>query len=294
MTPELTASYAHCRRIVRRSASSFYYSFLLLPRDQRWSMCALYAFLRRTDDLVDDQGTVEERRAAIRNWRATLHRAVAGTYDDPMLPALGHTLRAFDIPSEYLEAVIDGVEMDLTPPHYETFEQLEQYCQRVASAVGLACLRIWGCRAPQAEQLARQCGIAFQMTNILRDLKEDAARGRLYLPREDLTRFGYSPEQLSQGVLNEPLANLLAFEIQRTEQLYAEAAALETWLAPDARRAFGSMYGVYHALLEEIKRQGTAVLLTRVRLSRWRKMRIATQWLLTRRGHRSPAGVTRP
>ena len=140
-------------------------------------------------------------------------------------------------------------------------------------------MRIWGCDHSRAEEPARQCGVAFQMTNILRDLKEDAARGRIYLPREDLARFNYTPEDLRAGVRDDRFRRLMRFEIERTERLYDEAARLEPLLESDGRRVFGSMVSVYRALLDEIKRLDGDVLTTRVRLSRWRKMRIASRWL---------------
>lgn len=275
----LPASYTHCQRIARRSASSFYYSFLLLPKHKRLAMCALYSFLRRTDDLGDSSATVEERRGALESWRRSLVDATRGEHDDPLLPALADTIENFQVPIEYLHAVIDGVEMDLEPVLYDTFDQLQRYCYRVASAVGLSCLRIWGCDYSRAEQPARQCGVAFQMTNILRDLKEDAAQGRIYLPREDLARFDYTPEDLRAGVRDDRFRRLMRFEIERTERLYDEAARLEPLLESDGRRVFGSMVSVYRALLDEIKRLDGDVLTTRVRLSRWRKMRIASRWL---------------
>lgn len=293
MSNDLPASYTHCQRIARRSASSFYYSFLLLPKHKRLAMCALYAFLRRTDDLGDSSDSVAERRRALENWRQSLVDSQRGDYDDPLLPALADTLKTFEVPLAHLHAVIDGVEMDLEPLVYETFEQLQTYCDRVASSVGLACLRIWGCRSEQAEQPARQCGVAFQMTNILRDLKEDAARNRVYLPQEDLRRFDYTIADLRAGARDERFRQLMRFQIDRTEKLYTEAAELERWLEPDGQRVFGSMVAVYRALLGEIKRLDGDVLSTRVRLSRWRKMRIVSRWMF-RPAPESDAGVGAP
>ena len=290
MNKGLEASYRHCQQVARRSASSFYYSFLLLPKPKRMAMCALYAFLRRTDDLGDSSASAAERRAALETWRAALARSTNGEYDDPLLPALSDTIDAFDVPIEHLESVIDGVEMDLEPRRYDTFEQLEQYCHRVASAVGLACLRIWGCNGG-AEEPARRWGVAFQMTNILRDLKEDAARHRIYLPREDFERFRYTADDLRAGVRDERFRQLMRFEIDRTERLYAEGARLEAALSPDGQRIFGSMVAVYRALLDEIKRLDGDVLTTRVRLTSWRKMRIATRWLLRGTGVEGASGV---
>ncbi|HEX3726526.1 MAG TPA: phytoene/squalene synthase family protein [Pirellulales bacterium] len=292
---ELASSYAHCQRIARTSGSSFYYSFLLLPKRQRLAMCALYAFLRRTDDLGDSLEPVERRRQALAAWRRSFEAAMTGRADDPLLPALADTVKSFHIPREHLAAAIDGVEMDLDVRRYETFDELQNYCDRVASAVGWACLCVWGCYRTEARRPARQCGLAFQMTNILRDLKEDAARDRVYLPREDLDRFDYSDAELLDGVCDERFRRLMRFEIERTERLYAEAAELEHWLDGDGRRVFGSMMAMYRALLAEIKRLDGDVLSMRVRLGGWRKMRIAARWFLLRPPlPRAAAGVSLP
>jgi 15-cis-phytoene synthase len=292
---DLTESYAYCRRVARRSGSSFYYSFLLLPRPERRAMCALYAFLRRTDDLSDSDEAVEQRRTALAAWRRALLEAVERqTTNDPVLRAVAHTMTTFRVPIEHLTAAIDGVEMDLDIHRYDTFKQLEGYCQLVASAVGLACLRIWGCERPEAVEPARRCGVAFQMTNILRDLKEDAARGRVYLPRADMERFDYTAEDLLAGVCDERFRALMHFEIDRTERLYLQAEELERWLAPQRRRVFGSMMAMYHTLLAEIKRLDGDVLSYRVRLGGWQKMRIAARWLLLPSPARAAAGIGLP
>ncbi len=285
MTSMLAGSYAHCRRIARRSASNFYYSFLLLPKPKRMAMCALYAFLRRTDDLGDgdhlgQEAGVSTRRAALDAWRQALLRAMEGRFDDPLLPALADTVQTFGVSIDHLQDVIDGVAMDLEPRTYATFDELRQYCHRVASAVGLACLRIWGCQPRWNESAAKDCGVAFQMTNILRDLKEDLARGRIYLPLEDFQRFDYTVDDLRAGVRDERFRRLMRFQIERTERLYHEGAKIESWLEPDGLRVFGSMMTVYRALLDEMKRLDGDVLSTRVRIGSWRRMRIATQWFL--------------
>lgn len=294
MNAELAASYADCRRVARRSGSSFYYSFLLLSKRKRQAMCALYAFLRRTDDLVDGESQIDGKREALANWRASLLAALKGRFDDPLLPALADVAHSYTIPAEYLTAAIDGAEMDLARVRYETYEQLERYCELVASMVGLACLRIWGCHEPDAEGPARSCGLAFQMTNILRDLGEDAARGRVYLPQEDLDRFGYTVDDLRAGVRDERFRRLMRFEIDRNERLYAGGAQLVRWLGPTERRVFGSMTAVYRGLLAEIKRRDGDVFTRRVRLSNWRKMRIATRFLLFRPALVPAAGAVAP
>ena len=211
-------------------------------------MEALYAFMRHTDDLADDLAPDRPRRDALAAWRAELEHALGGggqrTRRDAgdnrvSLPALADAVRRFGIPHEQLRAVIDGVEMDLDRHRYETFDELQQYCQRVASAVGLACIHVWGFRGPEAFEPARKAGIALQVTNILRDLKEDAAAGRVYLPLEDLRDCGYSVEDLLAGVVNEPFFRLMRLEIDRAEQFYRDGAELMDWLEPEAGASSG-------------------------------------------------------
>lgn len=279
MTAELNASYALCRQVARRAAKNFYYTFLLLPRDKRRAMCALYAFLRRTDDLGDNPQPADVRREALARWRESLDGAMQGRFDHPLLPALADTVARYAIPPQYLFDTIDGVEMDIDGRQYETFDELEQYCYRVASVVGLACIHVWGFRGDEAFEPARKCGLAFQLTNILRDLKEDAEQGRVYLPREDLDRFGYSVDGLRSGVRDARFRALMRFEIARAEALYREGRELQRWLEPDGLPVFGAMVSTYQALLEEIKRRDGDVFTNRVRLSPWRKLSIAARWL---------------
>lgn len=278
MTNQLAVSYALCRRMAKQSASSFYYSFLLLPRAKRTAMCALYAFLRYTDDLGDSAETTGARRSALARWREALAAASNGEFEHPILPALKDTINRFSIPLNYLHAVIDGVETDLAAVRFATFAELEQYCRRVASAVGMACIHIWGFRAPEALVPADHCGMAFQLTNILRDLKEDAARDRVYLPAEDLERFGYSVADLKRGIADSRFRALLDFEIARAERYYAEAWHLLEWLDPDGKRIYSAMLSTYHGLLQRIKRGD--VLSRRVSVSAWQRMRIALGTLL--------------
>lgn len=291
-------SYAACRRMSRRAGSSFYRCFWLLPPEKRRAMDALYAFLRHTDDLGDEPGPVEPRRRSLARWRAALALALADDSatagssqnapspngDEPLgltlLPALAHTVRQYHVPPDALEAVIDGVEMDLDISRYQTFAELEAYCHRVASAVGMACIHIWGFSGPEAFTPARQCGVAYQLTNILRDLREDGRAGRVYLPLEDLRRYDYAVEDLMAGVVDQRWLALMDFQIQRARQLYQEGAALSRFLTPEGRRVFGMMTATYRLLLEEIARRKTEVLARRIRLSRWQKLRIAARWML--------------
>jgi len=290
MNRDVDASYAYCRQMARRAHSSFYLSFFLLPRVKRRSMCALYAFLRHTDDLADSDQPIEQRQQALAAWREALHDAMQGRFDSPLLPALADTVRRYGIPGQYLSDVIDGVEMDLQIRRYETFHELQRYCYRVASAVGLACIHIWGFTDRAAFQPAERCGLAFQLTNILRDLKEDAARDRVYLPLEDLRRFDYGPEDLLSGVCDERFLELMRYEIERAERLYGEAEPLKDHLQSDGHRIFSAMVGTYRGMLDQIRRRPAEVLRRRVSLRRPTRLWIAARSLFLRR----PADVGDP
>jgi phytoene synthase len=201
-------SFAACREITRRANSSFPLAFRLLPPHKRRAMSALYAFSRLTDDLTDEPGEAAVQRAKLARWRAAIADALAGRSTHPIHPALHDTVARFAIPPRLLFDIIDGVETDLEPVRFATFADLYPYCYRVASAVGLACVRVWGLRAgatwEEADGPAEAAGVAFQLTNILRDLGEDAARGRVYLPTEELERFGCEPGLLLSKAATSP------------------------------------------------------------------------------------------
>ncbi len=277
MNVSLDYSYRHCQQLARSTASNFYYAFLLLPREKRRAMCALYAFLRCTDDIGDSPAPTEKRRALLADWRRSLDAALMGQFDSPLFPALADCIARFDIPPRYLHSAIDGMEMDLETKRYSTFEELRSYCYCVASSVGLSCIHIWGFRDPAALVPAEQAGVAFQLTNILRDLKEDAQRDRIYLPLEDLYRFHYSEEELLRGDRNGRFRQLIDFEIERTAALYEASRQLEQWLHPDGIGVFRAMSGIYRALLDEIRRREGDVFSRRVRLSPYRKLWIAAR-----------------
>src|SRR5262249_52548250 len=205
------------------------------------AMCALYAFLRVADDLTDGPEEPAAKRRALVRWRDSLGPALGGDYSHPLHPALHHTFLVHPVPHTYVEAVLDGVAIDLGPVVYRTFPELERYCYHVASAVGLACIHIWGFRGDRALPYAEKAGIAFQLTNILRDLGEDAARGRIYLPREDLERFGYSEDQLRRGARTDQFRALMGFEVGRAHAFYEEAMPLAGLLAPPGRAVFWVM-----------------------------------------------------
>ena len=279
----LKASYRFCGEVARREAKNFYYSFLLLPPARRRSMCALYAFLRRTDDLADEPGEPEVKRRALDRWRADLDRVLAGGDGDwPGFPALVDMVRRHALPPRHLHEVIDGVVMDLEPRPFATFEDLYAYCYRVASAVGLSCIHIWGFHSDggRAETLAESCGIALQLTNILRDVREDARLGRIYLPVEDLERFGVSAEELTASHPSARLRALLEFEGRRAYDYYGKGAPLVRLVAPVGRPVLRTIVGIYRSLLDEIARRDYDVLAGRVALAPWRKAAIMARSLV--------------
>jgi phytoene synthase len=280
----LRRSYGYCERLSRRQAGNFYPAFRVLPGPQRQAMCALYAFLRIADDLSDEPGEPADKRRALAGWRQGLDRALRGDYGHALHSALHDTVVRYAIPREYLEAALDGVEMDLAPVRYPTFADLRLYCYRVASAVGLACIHVWGFTGEQARAHAESAGIAFQLTNILRDLGEDAGRGRVYLPAEDLERFGYDPERLRRGERDEHFRALMRFQVERARGFYEAGWQLLPLLRPAGRAVFLVMARTYRGLLDAIERRDYDVFSSRVRLSRWRKLWLAARALPVRWG----------
>jgi phytoene synthase len=273
----LKESYAWCERVARRQAGNFYHAFRLLPTAQRRAMCALYAFMRVADDLTDGPEAAAEKSLALAEWRRQLDAALAGAYSHRLHPAFHHTIEQYGIPRRYLDDVLDGVGMDLVTDRYDTFADLYRYCYRVASAVGLACIHIWGFREERAKSYAESAGIALQLTNILRDLGEDAARGRVYLPREDLERFGYSVADLEQGRRDERFRALMRFQVERACGYYEAATPLADLLDPAGKAVFLVMLRTYRGLLEAIVRCDYDVFRRRVRLSRLHKLWLAAQ-----------------
>ncbi len=270
-------SYSYCQSLARRTGRNFYFSFLTLPRRLFRDMCVLYAFMRHTDDLGDSgERSVPERRTALEDWRAALEAALQGQPSDSrILPALADVTLRHGIPSEYLHDVISGVESDLSPRKFQTFPELSQYCYQVAGAVGLCCIHIWGFRGEEARARAIDCGLAFQLTNILRDLGEDAHMGRVYLPQDELQRFGYTEDDLRNGVQDERFRALMQFQVAQARQYYASAAELHHFVSPAGRPVFSAMFRIYSALLGEIEKRNYDVFTRRIRVSSPRKLAIA-------------------
>jgi 15-cis-phytoene synthase len=273
----LEESYAFCERVARTQAKNFYYSFLLLSRPQRQAMCAIYAFMRYCDDLSDADG-VSDRAGAIARWQSDLDSALAGRPPQHLLwPAFSDAVARYRIPHEYFRAMIRGVSSDLQARHIQTFEELYDYCYHVASVVGLTIVHIFGFDDPRALQLAERCGVAFQLTNILRDVREDAEHGRVYLPAEDLKRFGVKTTELSGGALSPALRSLLEFEAGRAREYYQEAQPLTNLVDGRSRASLKALIGIYSRLLERISNSGYDVLRERVRVPAWEKI-----WILAR------------
>jgi phytoene synthase len=264
---QIAIAYSVCRSITRSAAKNFYYAFLVLPMAKRQALCAVYAYMRRCDDIADDfKLPADERRQRLNAWMDAFHRAEAGhASDDPVLLALTDTQRRFKIPVELLDQLAYGTGMDIqdsanpgasgaAEPQvlYRSFSDLRQYCYRVASVVGLVCIRIFGYRDPAAEALAENLGLAFQLTNIIRDVREDADMGRIYLPAEDIERFKIGPSDFRQAAIPERLRWLLAAEADRAREYYSSARELMLLIDEDSQPALWVLVTIYRRLLEKI------------------------------------------
>ncbi len=270
-------SYAECARIARASRSNFYFAFFGLPREKRNALYALYAFMRLVDNVSDESGDLDSKRRGLAHWRAALDDAVAGrTQAQAILPALADTISRFEIPTRYFHDLVLGAEMDLTVTSYATFDRLSEYCYRVAGTVGLTCLHVFGSRDPKAPDLAERLGLAFQLTNIIRDVPADFEMGRVYIPQEDLDRFGVRAPEL-RGPVNPRVRELLEFQAERAWRFYEEGAALVREVDSDSRATLWALIRTYSSLLARIEERGFDVFSSRVSLSRAEKV----QFLLT-------------
>jgi phytoene synthase len=275
------------RELSKTVQSNFFYSFLFLPKSKREAIIDVYAFCRAIDDIVDDMveksngvgGAYGEAHAELNRWREELDNLYAGKPTMPIALRLRRVLERFPMPKEYFEEMINGCEMDLLRDRYETFDDLHQYCYRVASVTGLMCIEIFTYRSPGAKDYAVNLGVALQLTNILRDLKEDAARGRVYLPQEDLRRFGYSEDDLAGGKINDNFREMMEFECARARDYYRLAAG---HLAEEDRptmTAAVTMGRIYYRLLKQIENLDYDVFNNRIRLHRPERFLIAlSEW----------------
>jgi 15-cis-phytoene synthase len=277
----VAGSYSLCRRITKQRAGNFYYSFLLLSKGQRDGLCAVYSFMRYCDDLADGEGNPEDKWEKLEQWRSYLTELKPRQAGGPVaiLPAFNHALTIFGIPRQYFHDLIDGVEMDLHRTRYADFRELREYCYRVASTVGMVCTHIFGSRSREALASAEECGIAFQLTNILRDVKEDALRGRIYLPLEDLKRFDYGEDELLQMVYDERFVSLMAFQTERAKDHYRRALPLLKMLRRRSRAAVGSLILTYSSILNKIEGRSFDVFTGRASISKARKIMILVRSL---------------
>jgi phytoene synthase len=264
---DLKASYAFSTRIARTRARNFYYSFLLLAREQRQAMCAIYAFMRYCDDISEGDGASRE---GIERWRGDLALALAGEYgENPLWPAFHDTVQRYKIPHEYFYEMIEGVSSDLQPKQLQTFDELYRYCYQVASVVGLTIIHIFGFESPDAIKLAEKCGIAFQLTNILRDVREDRENGRIYLPEEDIRKF-----DADLAKHDERFVRLMNFEAQRAQSYYNESRPLIALVHARSRPSLWALIEIYRRLLGRIEHSNFNVLEKRIRVPTWEKLSI--------------------
>lgn len=293
---QLEIAYSVCSGITRSSAKNFYYGFLVLPRRKRQALSAVYAFMRHCDDIADDQQrSLAERRGKLTEWLDAFHRAQAGfPTDDPVLLALTDAQQRYNIPTELLDQLAYGTAMDvleIDEPafardvpviHYPTFQELAQYCYRVASVVGLVCIRIFGYRDPAAEPLAEKTGLAFQLTNIIRDVKEDAEMTRVYLPEEDMRQFGVYPGDCRRPSDPARMRALLAMEADRAREFYRSGEELIPLVDEDSQPALWVLVTIYRRLLEKIAARQYDVFGEKIRLSVMEKSRILLKGFLKR------------
>jgi phytoene synthase len=294
---QLTHAYAVCRGIARRAARNFYYGFLVLPSAKRNALCAVYAFMRHADDISDDPAVAYgQKKQKLNDWMAAANAVFAGKpTDDPVLMALADAQARFKIPPVLFEKLVYGTSLDLEIAAgadgpvviCPTYEELRRYCYYVASIVGLVCIRIFGYTDAKAELLAEDCGLAFQLTNIIRDVKEDSGMGRIYLPEEDLVRFGISHEQLSPQALAAapPVAELrpvLEFQAERARRYYESAKWLMELVEEDSRAALWVMVEIYSRLLKKIAEKNYDVFTERVQLSVWEKLAVLARGFVLR------------
>ncbi|MGE3539568.1 MAG: presqualene diphosphate synthase HpnD [Candidatus Tectimicrobiota bacterium] len=281
MGTDVQEAYAYCRQITRQHAKNFYYAFLFLPPAQRDAIYTVYAFCRYCDDLADDATQVPTtQQTLIEDWKQELDNCYIGKATHRITRALQQTVAQYAIPKAHFEDLIRGVEMDLTIQRYATFADLEQYCYRVASAVGLACLPIFGATQPAVQQYARAIGIALQLTNIMRDVREDAERGRIYLPLEDLHAFHYTEADLLAQRYTAEFVALMRFQQQRALRYYHQAAAC----LPAAERSHlvapEIMAAIYQTTLRKIVRQQYNVFRGRTTVPTLHKVLIALRVFL--------------
>jgi phytoene synthase len=277
-TPDIYEAYQVCQQITKREAKNFYYGFISLPEPKRHAIYAAYAFSRQCDDAVDNQGTGYEKLRALEAAKQRLYLCYTGRPADPVTIALHDAVTRYPIPIAYFEALIEGMAMDIEAARYRTFAALRGYCYRAASVIGLICIEIFGYRQPQAKTFAVDLGIAMQLTNILRDLKEDAGRGRIYLPQQELRDFGVSEEDILEGRMTDQFRSMMRYQARRAHKYFASGIRLLPLLPPRSRMCTAVLQGLYAEILNRIEAANYDVYSKRISLSTLEKTQL-TAWL---------------
>lgn len=278
----LAEAYAECRRITRREAKNFYFAFLTLPAQQRQAIYVAYTFCRYCDDSVDAEGTPEEKLARISRLRHMLSETYDGRAVEPLFVGLADVAAKYRIPQQYFQEVLNGVESDLVKTRYADFEELRQYCYQVASVVGLICIHIFGYRGEEvARQHAIDLGLAMQLTNICRDVREDWEFGRVYLPQDEMQRFGVTEQDLASGTVTDSFAQLIQFQIDRAREYFVSGRGLLSYLPKRSRACPAALGFIYSGVLDRIERAGYNVFDDRITVSKGAKLALMTKaWLI--------------
>jgi len=278
---DVELGYRESREITRREAKNFYYAFLTLPQERRRAIYVAYAFCRFCDDAVDTAESADQKTAMLQNLHDGLRDAYSGNTSDPLFLALADVADKHDIPEEYFKQVIYGVESDLTKVRYQDFEELRGYCYQVASVVGLICLQIFGYKDDAAREYAVDLGLAMQLTNIARDVQEDLDMGRIYLPQDEIARFGYSEDALEAGIVNESFIDLMRFQAERARSYFDSGFKLLPYLSPRSRACPAVMGQLYSKVLQRIEASDFDVFQRRISLSKSEKIRVTAQTWFT-------------
>ena len=279
-TIDLELAYEACRIITRREAKNFYYAFLTLPAAKRRAIYAAYAFCRHCDDSVDEETSTDAKMTALADLQSNLNDTYSGNASSPVYLALADVAQRYEIPQDYFREIIMGVESDLVKDRFANFQELREYCYRVASVVGLICLQIFGYENDDAKEYAVDLGLAMQLTNIIRDVREDLDMGRIYLPQDEMARFGYSEEDLRNGVRNQAFIDLMGFQSQRAREYFDRGFKLLPYLTRRSRACPAVLGALYSKVLDRIEASDYDVLDSRVSLSKAEKIRITAQtWL---------------
>ena len=280
MADHLQDSYELCTQITRSEAKNFYYAFVTLPPHKRSAIYAIYAFARYCDDISDSNDTLNPSEQFV-NVRKELTNSLDGNLtENPIIPALIDTINKFEIPNSYFYELIDGVEMDLTKSRFSNFQELKDYCYKVASIVGLISINIFGYKGSKANRYAIDLGIAMQLTNIMRDLKEDADRDRIYLPQDEMKQFGYKETDMLEGVMNDNFKRLMEFQVRRARSYFNSGIKLLDFLQQDAIGCTSILHNLYSRILDRIEDNGYDVFSERVSLTSVEKVTIMTKFFL--------------